>query len=68
MFILVSRKVIEQKQKAKVRVTQIKKTPRMMDNGLSDQHKHYYYDVNKSQNSQSYAEVDPNEINDLNIC
>lgn len=49
---LASRKTIAQKQEIKTRTSQIKKTLKKMHNGLSNQHQHDDYDMNKSQDSQ----------------
>ncbi len=63
----VSRKVIEQIQKAGARVAQMKRTPREMDNSLSDKHKQDDYITDESQDSQSNGEANLDEMKDLNI-
>ncbi len=45
----------------------MKKTPRRMDNGLSDQYKQDDYDTDESQDNQSNGDADPDEMEDLNI-
>ena len=62
-----SKKTIEQRYAAGAKVTQMKKTLKRRDSSLSNQHKHDNYDTNKSQNSQSNGEADPDKIEDLNI-
>ena len=61
------RKTIKQKQAAEARVAQIKKTSRKRNSSLLDQHKHDDYNTNKSQDSQSNGEANPDEMEDLNI-
>ncbi len=62
-----SRKVMEQRQEAGARAAQMKKTPRRMDNGSSDQHEQDDYNTDELQESQSNVETDPDKIEDLNI-
>ena len=61
------KKVMEQRQAAGAKAAQVKKTPKKRNSSLSDQYKHDNYNTNKSQNSQSNDEADPNEMEDLNI-
>ncbi len=44
----VSRKAMEQRQEARARTAQMKKTPRRIDNGSLDQHKQDNYDTDES--------------------
>lgn len=61
------KKVIEQRQKAKVRAIQIKKVLKMINNDLFDQYKLDDYNIDESQDNQSSGEVDLDKIKDLNI-
>ncbi len=61
------RKAMEQRQEAGIRVTQMKKTPRRMNNGSLDQHKQNDYDTDELQDSQYNGEANPDEMEDLNI-
>lgn len=48
---LVSRKTMEQRQKAKTRAVQMKKVSKRMDSSLSIKYKYNNYDIDKSQDS-----------------
>ena len=63
----VLRKIIEQRQKAGARAALMKKTSRRMDGNLLDQHEHDDYNTDKSQDSQSNGEANPDKMEDLNI-
>ena len=58
---------MEQRQETGARAAQRKKALRKIDSGLWDQHEHDDYDTNESEDSLSDGEVDPNEMEDLNI-
>ncbi len=47
----ISKKPMEQRQKAKARIAQIKNAPKRINNSLSDQLKYNDYDTNESQDS-----------------
>ena len=56
---------MEQKQRAGKKVTQIKKA--MINNRLAKQRNHDNDDNDKSQDTQSNSEADPDQINNLNL-
>lgn len=60
-------KVIKQRQEAGIRVARMKKTPKRIDNGLSDQHKQDNYKTDESEDSQSNGVTHLDKIEDLNI-
>ena len=62
-----SKKAIEQKQAARAKVAQMKKTLRRKNSSLLDQHKYDYYNTDKSQNTQFNDEADLDKMEDLNI-
>ncbi len=62
-----SRKAIEQRQEAETKITQIKKTWKKIDSGLTDQHEYDNYDINESQNNQSNGQVDLDKMEGQNI-
>lgn len=64
---LPSRKTIKQRRVAGAKIVQIKKTSRKKNNGLSNQHKYNNYITNKSHNSQSNDEANPDDMEKINI-
>ena len=64
---LVSRKVMEQKQETGAKALQRKKAPKRINSRFWDQYENDDYDTNESNDTQSNGKANSNDIGNLNI-